>query len=306
MTTMKWPRAFACAAMLCSCGGGGAGSSAAPPPAPGAVIVERPWSTVLSANQTHTVVGNVSIIDNFPIPQLNKTRRIWIYLPADYSLSNARYPVLYMNDGQNIFDTATSYAGEWGVDESMLAMEKDDAGLRAIVVGIDNGGTARADEYLPSGHAKQYVDFIVQTLKPYIDSHYRTKPDRDHTAIGGSSYGAYVSLYAGFTHQDVFGMVAAFSNVSLYDGGRLQDILHQAGHQQDMRIYLDAGRLEEAQFAGIIASDQQIYNSLLAAGFGAPQLRIVIDPLGSHNEAAWRRRFPDAWKWLDSATTVTP
>lgn len=298
--------ALALATLLTACGGGGGSAAPSvatpspPPPVMSADLVAQPWNTQLDSSASHTIAGDVSIIASFPMPQLNRTRRIWIYLPAGYAASTARYPVLYLQDGQNVFDTATSYAGEWGVDEAMLQMEQESPALRAIVVAIDNGGTAREDEYLPSGHAHQYVDFLVQTLKPYIDSHYRTDPGREHTAIGGSSYGAYVSLYAGLTHQDIFGMVLAFSNVSIYDGGALQGIIAGAGRQQDMRIYLDTGALEEAQFPGVVASDQQTWQLLLAQGFSAQHLRFVVDPQGTHGEASWRRRFPAAWRgfWL--------
>lgn len=273
-----------------------AGAAFALPPAKTGDVVARPWSAVLGADPRHTITGDVSIIDNFPMPQLKRTRRIWIYLPAGYATSTTRYPVLYMNDGQNVFDTATSYSGEWGVDEAMAQMEKDNPALGAIVVAIENGHMDREDEYVPSKHARQYVDFIVQTLKPYIDSHYRTDPGREHTAIGGSSYGATVSLYAGMTRQDVFGMVAAFSNVTNDDNGAMNGIIASAGRRQDMRIYLDIGMLEEAQFPGVVASDQQIHQQLLDLGYSAQHVRLVQDPLGSHNEAAWRRRFPDAWR----------
>lgn len=269
--------ALACVAAMTACGG----------------------AKVPDSGSAHTVVGDVRVIENFAMPQLGKTRRIRVYLPADYAASSARFPVLYLNDGQNLFDAATSYAGEWGIDESMMQMEREDPGLRAIVVGIDNGGADRANEYLPSGRAADYVEFIVQTLKPYIDSHYRTQPEREHTGIGGSSYGAYVSLYAGFTHQDVFGKVAAFSNVAINDGGALKSIIARAGRQQDMQIYMDVGEWEEAQFPGILASDRQAYQQLLDMGFSAERVELVIDPQGTHNEVSWRRRFPFAWRWLN-------
>lgn len=293
--------------MLTACGGGkdsGVNSVPVSGPTPPTHIppvdpVALPWTKVLNTGQAHTIQGNVSIIENFPMPQLNKTRRIWIYVPSDYAASGNRYQVLYMQDGQNVFDTATSYAGEWGVDETMQQMEQEDAKFAAIVVAIDNGGSARSDEYLLSGHAKDYVDFIVQTLKPYIDSHYRTLADREHTSIAGSSFGAYVSLYAGLAHQTIFGKVAAFSNVTLYDGSLFNQFIAQLSKQQDMRIYTDIGQPEDLQSFGVVNANQQIFNNLLALGYSAQQVRLVIDPVGIHNEASWRRRFPAAWRWLN-------
>jgi len=278
-TTLRAAAAAMLAIALSACSGSSGGKSSAPAAAP-----------------QHTITGNVSSIDNFPMPQLNRTRRIWVYLPAGYAASTARYPVLYMNDGQNVFDAATSYSGEWGVDEAMTQMEKDNPALGAIVVAIENGHMDREDEYVPSKHARQYVDFIVQTLKPYIDSHYRTNPGREHTAIGGASYGATVSLYAGLTRQDVFGMVLAFSNVTNDDNGVMNNVVATAGRKQDMQIYLDIGTLEEAQFPGVVASDQQLYQQLLSVGFSPQHVRFVQDPQGRHHESAWQRRFPAAWR----------
>jgi len=165
---------------------------------------------------THTIVGNI-ITFKMKIPQLdNRERRIWVYLPPDYNQSNRRYPVLYMHDGQNLFDQATSFAGEWQVDETLERLFKE-KGFAIIVVGIDNGGERRIDEYSPwvnseygrGGEGDAYVRFIVETLKPYIDSKYRTLPNE--TGIMGSSLGGLISIYAGFKYPEVFKYVGAMS-----------------------------------------------------------------------------------------------
>lgn len=166
---------------------------------------------------THTIVGNI-ITFKMKIPQLdNRERRIWVYLPPDYNQSNRRYPVLYMHDGQNLFDQATSFAGEWQVDETLERLFKE-KGFAIIVVGIDNGGERRIDEYSPwvnseygrGGEGDAYVRFIVETLKPYIDSKYRTLPNE--TGIMGSSLGGLISIYAGFKYPEVFKYVGAMSS----------------------------------------------------------------------------------------------
>src|SRR3712207_4115220 len=128
----------------------------------------------------------------FAMPQLGRTRRVWIYLPPDYATSSKRYPVLYMHDGQNVFDAATSYAGEWGVDEALDSLHAaGDHG--AIVVAVDNGHQQRMNEYSPwkhpqagGGEGDGYVDFLALTLKPYVDARYRTRPDAASTGIMGS------------------------------------------------------------------------------------------------------------------------
>lgn len=130
--------------------------------------------------KTSTANSHVKIIDTaFFIPQLKRTRRVWIYLPASYTSSKNKYPVLYMHDGQNVFDNLTSYAGEWGVDEALDSLEKSTKEI--IVVAMDHGGEKRINEYAPyhmekygNGEGDLYVDFLVHTLKPFIDKYYRT------------------------------------------------------------------------------------------------------------------------------------
>src|ERR1700739_1006424 len=132
----------------------------------------------------------------FVIPGLNRERTVRIYLPPGYERSTRRYPALYMHDGQNLFDEATAYIGrEWGVDETLNALAKS-RGLKVIVVGIDKGGVERCRGLKPGGNpefgkgeGEQYMAFVVDVLKPWVDQHYRTEPDRRHTAIMGSSMG---------------------------------------------------------------------------------------------------------------------
>lgn len=121
-------------------------------------------------------------------PQLQTTKKIWLYLPEDYATSTKKFPVIYMHDGQNLFDTKTAYAGEWRIDETLDSLKAD-----VIVIGIEHGNEKRIDELTPyvheqhgGGNANAYLDFIVTTLKPYVDSHYRTKTGKYNTAIGGS------------------------------------------------------------------------------------------------------------------------
>ncbi|MEJ9222068.1 alpha/beta hydrolase-fold protein [Paenibacillus glucanolyticus] len=141
-----------------------------------------PWREVFIDEVTHTITGNVQIYESFPIPQLRTERRIWIYLPRSYNESNRSFPVYYMQDGQNVFDQATSWGCEWGVDETLEQMALEDPSLEVIVVAIDHGGDDRNHEYNFTinaeynfgGKGAAYADFLAETLKPYIDSHYRT------------------------------------------------------------------------------------------------------------------------------------
>ena len=135
-----------------------------------------------TSENTSTAAKNVHLIsDSFLIPQLGRTRKIWIYLPPDYESGKKKYPVIYMQDGQNLFDNSTSFSGEWEIDETLNQLfSEGDYG--AIVVGVDNGGSHRIDEYTPwknsqygGGEGDLYSDFLAKTLKPFIDKHYRTK-----------------------------------------------------------------------------------------------------------------------------------
>lgn len=150
----------------------------------------------------YTASPQVRIMDTaFLIPQLSRTRRIWVYLPKGYAGSSKIYPVLYLQDGQNLFNEKTAAFGEWGVDECLDSLQQK-TGKECIVVGIDHGGDKRLTEYNPYDHPQfgkgegaAYAGFLAKTLKPYIDTKYRTKKGPENTFVAGSSMGALISLY---------------------------------------------------------------------------------------------------------------
>lgn len=263
--------------------------------------------TPAPAPRRSTASASVHIVsDSFPIPQLGRTRRVWIYLPPGYAGSSARYPVLYMHDGQNVFDAATSFAGEWGVDETLDRLRAGgDPGV--IVVAVDNDGAHRMDEYDPwkaadpklgGGEGDAYVDFLVHTLKPYIDRHYRTLPDREHTGIMGSSMGGLISLYAALEHPDVFGRAGIFSCACWVVKRQVLALTRRAaGMRSPPRLYFVAGGRETPD--GQQARDQrEVVDSLVAAGIPAAALRARVAPDGEHREWFWRREFGAAYRWL--------
>lgn len=256
-----------------------------------------------------TAPTGVSIFsDNMRMPQLNRSRRIWVYLPPSYGQPNKRFPVIYMQDGQNIFDKATSFAGEWGVDETLnrLAMAGD-AG--AIVIAIDNGGRTREDEFHPinpdtgrPGQADAYLNFIISTLKPLIDSVFSTKSDRLNTAIMGASSGGTLALYGALKHPDIFGKAAMFST-PLWLAPRFDEMVANVNaYRAGTKLWFVCGATERTgqSPAGIFARDQPaLIDALVAAGFSATtQLNATIDRDGQHNEQFWGRTFEDAYKWL--------
>jgi len=260
-----------------------------------------------------TASAQVVKIEQFAMPPLNRTRRIWLWLPAQYAQTTDRYPVLYMHDGQNLFDESTAFAGEWEVDETLDQREAQGQSL-AIVVGIENGGSYRTSEYAPwawnyqgtaiAGEGDEYLDFVKDYLKPYIDSAYRTRPEPEFTGIMGSSMGALISSYAGARDATVFGKIGLFSpaywlNPSIYT------YVQQAGTSAvAQRFYLIAGQLEGQ---GSVAADvQQMVQSLTGAGHASSQVFSQIHVDGQHSEWYWAREFGPAFDWLFGAPVGVP
>lgn len=249
-----------------------------------------------------TALPNVKILnDSIWIPQLNRYRCIRVYLPNDYEKAiTKRYPVMYMMDGQNLFDKQTSFAGEWGIDETMSKLEKKGE-PGCIVVGIDHGGAKRIDELSPfvntkygGGEGKTFALFIVKTLKPFIDSVFRTYPDRLHTAIGGSSLGANLSMYAAAAYPDIFSKAALISPAFWFSDS-LYEFVKLAAEFDESRFYFIAGYNE----SNTMASEIKSMDSLIVVRGCKPDLhiaRIIHD--GEHKEWFWQREFANAYLWL--------
>jgi len=248
-----------------------------------------------------TAADNVILMDDdFGMPQLGRTRRIWLYLPPDYETSGLNYPVLYMHDGQNLFDDSTSFAGEWHVDETLNTLF-DQGYMAPIVVGIDNGGEDRIAEYTPWAHltlgggdGDLYMEFVVQTLKPYIDLNYRTFAGREYTGIMGSSLGGLISHYGALKYQGIFSKAGIFSP-SFWFSDSLWLFTREMGRQDAMRIYLMCGGSEGQ---GTINDMMDMQDSLLVNGFSEDELSLTIIPGGQHNETLWSQDFGDAYQWL--------
>lgn len=261
--------------------------------------------------QNSTAAPNVHLLSaSFYMPQLDRYRRILIYLPPDYETTQKRYPVLYMHDGQNLFDNATSFSGEWEVDESLNELQaQGDYGC--IVVGIDNGGALRIDELAPwvnasyneGGEGDKYVDFIVETLKPFVDQNYRTLPGRDYTGIMGSSLGGLISQYGAIEHEDVFSKAGILSPAFWFNDPEIFDHSANTPKTGPMRVYQYAGQQEDN--GSVVDDVNQMESVLLNNGFGAGELFKSINPNGQHSEPYWRAEFPDAYKWLFAGLNLT-
>ncbi|MEP6951777.1 MAG: alpha/beta hydrolase-fold protein [Ginsengibacter sp.] len=248
--------------------------------------------------KVHTASPNVKVIDTaFFMPRLNRARRIWIYLPRDYDTTKIHYPVLYMHDGQNLFDNATSFAGEWGVDEYLDSIYSP--GKKAvIVVGIDNGLSKRMNEYNPystaqygKGDGDKYVDFLVKNLKPFIDKHYRTMPGKKSTYIAGSSMGGLISFYAVVKYPRIFGGAGIFSP-SFWAAPAINAFAVSKAKNINSRLFFYAGGKE----GDATISNMRKIEKDLKANSRSP-IHEIIDPDAEHNEVAWRKYFPAFYKW---------
>jgi alpha-glucosidase len=247
--------------------------------------------------------NRVSKIDSFYMPQLNRYRSIWVYLPPDYYSSTKKYPVLYMQDGQNLFEDSASFVGEWHVDETLDSLQSlGDYGC--IAIGIENGGNLRTEEYMAhqnekygGGKGNEYVDFLVQTLKPWVDSTYRTLADAENTGIGGSSLGALISYYAALNRPDVFQRAMIFSPAFWID-----DSIHYSWNNgfpevETLKFYFLAGQLE-GEKGEVVEEIEFVENIYQMYGLNSDNYVIKISPDGEHREWFWTREFGPAYHWL--------
>lgn len=262
-------------------------------------IVIGDWQDQLGQ---HTAVGNTRIVDmDFFIPELNRYRRVWVYLPTDYLTTNKKYPTLYMQDGQNLFDLSRSAFGEWKCDETMLSLEQKDSTDGIIIIGIDNGGLSRINEYSPwvnssygGGQGDEYMAFIVNTLKPWIDARFRTLADRNNTGIMGSSMGGLISWWGGLEYQEVFSKVGVFSP-SFWFSPQVDIYAASTNKEYPTRFYFTAGGQEGASVNSDIL---EVRSAMSNNGFTANELKYVLVPNGTHSESFWATQFDDAVLWL--------
>lgn len=237
----------------------------------------------------------------FNVPQLRSRRRIAVLLPWDYASTNKRYPVLYLQDGQNLFEDTAPF-GTWAVDRQLAALSQRGKG-GFIVVAIDHGGSERIREFSPydsqkwgEGLGLEYAQFLAETLKPHIDGHFRTLPDRAHTGIGGSSMGGLISIYAGIAFPQIFSKFMIFSP-SLWAAPKVYFEPIRFAPYSSTRIYLYSGGKEGA---GMITNVHRFKAYMETHGYDQTQMQIKMetDPQGRHTEDRWGKEFPKAAEWL--------
>lgn len=247
-------------------------------------------------SQESSVSKNVSsfIID---APQLNCNKKIWLYLPKEYASSKKKYPVIYMHDGQNLFDSNTSYVGEWNIDEKL-----DSLNAQVIVVGIEHGNEKRLAELTPyknekygGGNGDNYLDFIVKTLKPKIDSTYRTKSKTENTVIMGSSLGGLISYYALLKYPEVFGKAGLFSPAFWINPEVFE--LTKSTRTLESKIYFLCGDNESADMVPDVNKMEILVSDIRCSCRHLTRKKIVKG--GQHNEKLWRDNFVTVFKWLN-------
>lgn len=245
--------------------------------------------------------ATLEVLEAVRSPQLGNSRDVLVYLPPSYGPSRRSYPVLYMHDGQNLFDPSTSFAGDWGVGRAMDAAAR--RGLEAIVVGVPNMGPERLDEYAPfhdpnsggGGKGAAYTDFIAETLKPLVDGRFLTRPGRGQTVIAGSSMGGLISLYALLRHPRSFGAAGVLSPSLWFASGAIFSEIERSPFVP-ARIYLDIGAQEGPEH---VANARRMRDLLLGKGHRAGRdLRWLESRCGRHDERSWGRRFARALPFL--------
>ena len=251
-------------------------------------------STVFS--QECTASKNITSF-TIEAPQLHCNKKIWLYLPKQYAASKKKYPVIYMHDGQNLFDSKTSYVGEWNIDEKL-----DSLNAQVIVVGIEHGNEKRIDELTPfknekygGGNGDNYLDFIVKTLRPKIDSTYRTKSNTMNTVIMGSSLGGLISFYALLKYPEVFGKAGVFSPAFWINPEVFE--LTKNTKTLESKIYFLCGDNESTDMVPGVNKMEILVSDIRCSCRHLTRKKIVKG--GQHNEKLWRDSFVTVFKWLN-------
>ena len=261
----------------------------------------------------HTLTGDVRTHEAFHSRYLSHDRTVIVYLPPDYDPDAAdRYPVLYLHDGQNVFDRATSFGEEWQVDESAQRLITSGEIEPLIIVGIYNTGEYRLDEYTPTaklddgrgGHADDYGRMLVEELKPFIDTTYKTLPSAASTAIGGSSLGGLLTMHLGLRYPTAFSRLAVLSPSVWWDDRVILREVEALNGSLPQRIWLDAGTAEGED---TLVNARALRDALVAKGWVIGRdLAYLEAEGGEHNEQSWSARIERVLKFLFPSTGTTP
>jgi len=268
----------------------------------------------------HSVTDMLDVVP-FKSQIFHNTRMLRVFMPGNYFSPHnrmRRYPVLFLQDGQNIFDKATSFSGkEWEADETIDHLVSEFKIPPMFIVGIDNAGDKRTSEYLsypdprspefqssnpPDLEGTKYAEFLIKEVMPFLQKHYRIATGPANTGLGGSSYGAIVSLTTVLHHPGIFGKLLLESpSLGVGDGKLLAEVQKTNASLFPQKIYIGVGTAESGKSepdAAIVKEVTQLEQILKGKGLGPVRLKVVIEEGGKHNETAWARRLPDALLFL--------
>lgn len=257
-----------------------------------------------------TLTGNIRTHPSFHSQILGNMRDVLVYLPPGYQRSRRRFPVMYLHDGQNVFDASTAFGGvEWGADETAQELITTGQIAPLILVAVANAGADRVHEYAPTrglldpegrtrrrsrGLARKYGAFLVNELKPFIDRTYRTQPEAECTGLGGSSLGGLVTLALGLRHPEVFTRLAVMSPSIWWDNCAIYGMVDAVKRKPPSRIWLDTGTAEEGWQRA-----RELRDRLLNRGWKlGTDLHYLEAPGAEHSEAAWAARFGSVLEYL--------
>jgi metallo-beta-lactamase class B len=268
-------------------------------------------SQVLAQAPLDVQKGSLEVLsEDFFIPQLDRSRKIWVYLPPSYhSNSQEKYPVLYMHDGQTLFDADYSPTNkEWKIDETLDKLYNEGKIVGVIVVGIESDLKYREGEYLPyvqngkGGEGKQYSEFVINTLKPYVDATYHTRPGRQFTAVAGASFGGLISLYMAREYNDVFGMSAIFSPMISWNKDGIFQLYSSSTESKSTRNYLVASKQEQGSMLPNLNTMYQLMER-----YKNPSSKNVLRFAneGQHDENFYSNEFEKAFLWMFNPQAIT-
>ncbi len=242
------------------------------------------------------------ISENFYIPQLDRYRKVWALLPYNYYQNENCYPVLYLQDAQNLFNEGSEF-GNWEIDKKLSLLSEYGRG-EVIIVAIDHGKESRINEYVfdndevaKGSEGKKYIRFITDTLKPFVDINFRTKKEREFTGIGGSSLGGLISIYSGFLYPEVYSKLLIFSP-SLWVEPHNNFPMLSFRKPFKTKVYLYGGELEGSKMVKRIRQFEKslaLWEDKKLFDF---EIKTSINADGTHNEFYWSQEFPRAIEWL--------
>lgn len=250
------------------------------------------------------------VSEEFYMPQLGRSRKVWALLPHDYEETERRYSVLYLHDAQNLFNEGSDY-GNWEIDKKLSILAEYGRG-DIIVVAVDHGDESRISEYIfeknrlvDNAEGKKMLRFVTDTLKPYIDEKYRTLPEREHTGIGGSSLGALISIYGGFLYPEVYSKLMIFSP-SLWAVPNLNFPTLHFFNPFKTKVYIYGGGKEGSRMIEYINEFVSQMEKDTNGSQVELEFKVSINEEGLHKEFYWSQEFPRALEWLYYDSPLDP